>query len=129
MNVIPRVRQNDLIFEVCLREFSLAIFDYSRNSTLEDSHRIEILPIYLLFRLAFSSHVIVVVFGVFFPIFCVSTVDLKCITDLHAVTLNVFGDDALVVLQVGIRPINANTYISLARYIDEVKSAISIKFS
>ena len=43
--------------------------------------------------------------------------------------MNVFGDDALIVLQIGIRPIDANTYIGLARYIDEVESAYIILFS
>ena len=128
MNEIPRVRQNDLILEVCFRKFALSITDDPRNSTLEDRHKIALFPIYLLFRLAFGSYVIVVVFGVFFPIVYVAD-HLKCLTNLYAVTMNVFGDDALIVLQIGIRPIDANTYIGLARYIDEVESAYIILFS
>ena len=129
LNVIPRVRQNDLILEVCFRKFALAITYDPRNSTLEERHRIKRSPIYLLFRLAFGSYVIVEVFGVFIPNVCLGAEHLKCLTNLYAVTMNVFGDDALIVLQVRIRPIDANTYISLARYIDEVESAKSILFS
>ena len=129
MNVIPRVRHNNLILEVCFRKFALAIIDDSCNSTLEEGHRIAFSPVYLLFRLAFGSYVIVVVLGVFFPIVNVGAEHLKCLANLYAVALNVFGDDALIVLQVRIRPIDANTYISLARYIDEVKSAKIILLS